>query len=275
MEEAFPRHRYSRSSTNYRKKKKNNYDGNTLAEKIIKQTFFCICILLIIVVIKNINTPATNFISEKVKTILFQNIELKSVYSSMDGFFNNLLNKKPVEEKLQNENSNSINAGTSLPESKISKIDDVQKDEKSNTDSNEIIKAINLEYKFITPVQGAISSPFGDRMHPLLKTAVFHSGLDIEANKGDEIKSALGGKVEEVGNNATYGNYLIIASGNDLETVYAHCSKILVKKDDKIKQNQVIGNVGDTGLAIGSHLHFEVRINKIVYDPMNFIKVKL
>jgi murein DD-endopeptidase MepM/ murein hydrolase activator NlpD len=274
LEEVVPRQRYYRNSSNYRKKKKNVSNGNTLIDKILKQTFFSICIFIIIITIKNIDTSVTNFMSDKVKTALFQNIELKSVYANIDEFFSNLLKNKAENKNVPPEKDNSAKSSdTPATEKANAKIGDIKIDTNSEVNNIEIVKAINLKYKFVMPVDGATSSPFGDRMHPLLNKVVFHSGVDIEADKGVEIKSALSGKISETGNNPTYGNYIIIASGDNIETIYAHCSKILVKKDDRIKQSQAIGYIGDTGLTVGAHLHFEVRINKIVYDPMNFIKV--
>lgn len=275
MEEVLPRPRYVRSSSTYRKKKKNLHETTTLLEKIIKQAFLCIIILIVVGLVKYINTPITNFISDKVKIVLFQNIELKSIYEQIDGFFSNILKSKDKEsndlqsdEKIipsDSEASTDLKAGSDITDGGVEAVD--------TNDTAEIVKAINLKYKFVTPVEGEISSSFGERMHPIFKRLMFHKGVDIEGYKGNEILAALEGIITETGNNVSYGNYIKIKSGDDIQTVYAHCSKILYEKGEKIRQGQIIGNVGDTGLAVGAHLHFEIWINEKAYDPMNFIKV--
>jgi murein DD-endopeptidase MepM/ murein hydrolase activator NlpD len=275
MEEVLSRPRYVRSSSTYRKKKKKLRDNTTLLEKIIKQAFLCIIILIVIGLVKFINTPITNFFSDKVKIVLFQNIELKSVYEQIDGFFSNITKNKDKEnndlkadEKIipsDSEASTNLKAGSDITDGGVEAVD--------TSGDAEIVKAINLKYKFVTPVEGEISSPFGERIHPALKKVMFHHGVDIEGNKGNEILAALEGIITETGNNSVYGNYVKIKSGDDIQTVYAHCSKVLYEKGEKIRQGQIIGNVGDTDLAVGAHLHFEIWINGKVYDPMKFIKV--
>jgi murein DD-endopeptidase MepM/ murein hydrolase activator NlpD len=273
MEEALPRSRYSRSNSKYRKRKSSSQE-NTLIEKIIKQALFCICLLIVVGAIKNINSPLTNLMSDKIKTFLFQNIDLKSVYTNVDDFINNLIKVKAPKSADSSTNGNATiqNTDASTAENANSNITNINSKKATLQDTQDIVNAINLKYKFITPVQGSISSPYGERMNPLLKKLVFHNGVDIETQNGAEIKAALDGIVTETGNDSTYGNYIKIKCGDDLQTIYAHCSKILFKKGSSIKQGQVIGNVGDKSLTIGANLHFEVVINQKTYDPMNFIK---
>lgn len=83
---------------------------------------------------------------------------------------------------------------------------------------------------------------------------------------GTSIVSAMDGKVVTAGSSTTYGKYIIIENG-ELRTVYAHCSKLLVKEGAEVKQGQEIAKAGHTGYATGSHLHFEVRINNNQINP--------
>lgn len=275
MEDALQRARYTRTGSAYRRKRKNINENNAFLEKIIKQAFFCICILVVIGIVKNINTPVTNFASEKVKFALFQNIELKSIYTTVDEFFSNILKSKTAKDSASTSEqiSSSVSNITPVKENTGAGSSAIDNNMDNLQGSDDLVKTINLKYKFLTPVQGNISSPFGERMHPLLKKITFHSGVDIEANNGDDIIAVLGGTIAETGIDVNLGNYIKIKSGDDLQTVYAHCSKTLFKKGEKIKQGQVIGYVGDTGLAVGAHLHFEVWIKQKAYDPMSFIKV--
>lgn len=102
----------------------------------------------------------------------------------------------------------------------------------------------------------------------------FHKGLDIPANAGANIYAANAGTVVTATYHYSYGNYVIIDHGGGQATLYAHCSKILVKVGDKVKQGDVIAKVGTTGYSSGNHLHFEVRINGVAVNPLDGYVVK-
>ena len=100
----------------------------------------------------------------------------------------------------------------------------------------------------------------------------FHKGLDFSAAHGEKIRSTGAGMVTMVGKGKNYGNFLKIKHGDGLETRYAHCSKILVKKGDIVEKNQVIALVGNTGRSTGPHLHYEIRLNGRALDPRQYLK---
>ena len=102
----------------------------------------------------------------------------------------------------------------------------------------------------------------------------FHKGLDIPANAGANIYAANAGTVVTATYHYSYGNYVIIDHGGGQATLYAHCSKILVKVGDKVKQGDVIAKVGTTGYSSGNDLHFEVRINGVAVNPLDGYVVK-
>ena len=122
------------------------------------------------------------------------------------------------------------------------------------------------------PVQGTISSQFGTRVHPVFKTKITHTGLDISAPKGTPVKAADPGEVLYTGWMRGYGQVVIIDHGGDLTTVYAHLSKIETTEDAKVSRQTVIGRVGSTGVATGNHLHFEVRVNGNAVNPMKYLR---
>ena len=116
------------------------------------------------------------------------------------------------------------------------------------------------------------SSSFGWRRDPFLGVRAFHSGLDFSAAHGEKIMATGAGIVTMVAKEKNYGNVLKIKHGDGLETRYAHCSKILVKKGDIIEKNQVIALVGNTGRSTGPHLHYEIRLNGRSLDPRQYLK---
>lgn len=123
------------------------------------------------------------------------------------------------------------------------------------------------------PLQsGKITSFFGYRNSPINGEESFHQGLDIGAEMNSPIAAMYFGVVTEVGANQSYGNYVKIYHGNGIEVLYAHCSKILVNKDAVIRAGEIVAQVGSTGQSTGPHLHIEVRVNGIAYDPLGIIQ---
>jgi len=123
----------------------------------------------------------------------------------------------------------------------------------------------------LMPVMGRISSLFGNRRHPKTRKPQFHTGIDIVARKGTPIKSARAGKVSFTGWRRGYGLMVIVDHANGMQTVYAHCSKVAVKSGQMVNSGQRIAYVGSTGVATGSHLHFEVRRNGNVRNPFRYL----
>ncbi|HQB84322.1 MAG TPA: M23 family metallopeptidase, partial [Candidatus Rifleibacterium sp.] len=125
----------------------------------------------------------------------------------------------------------------------------------------------------LRPVIGRVSSLFGRRKHPSRNSWHFHTGVDIVVPRGTPISSSQGGKVTYAGWRRGYGLVVVVDHGNNIETAYAHCSKIAVKVGQSVNAGQRIAYVGNTGVATGSHLHFEVRRNGSVQNPFRFLRL--
>jgi murein DD-endopeptidase MepM/ murein hydrolase activator NlpD len=130
----------------------------------------------------------------------------------------------------------------------------------------------NMRKRFLrTPVDfKRISSKFGKRYHPILNRLRQHNGVDYAASMGTPIKTVGDGKVAFMGKKGGYGNTIIIQHAGRYSTLYAHMKgfKRGLKKGSRVKQGDVVGYVGSSGLATGPHLHYEFRINGIHRNPL-------
>jgi murein DD-endopeptidase MepM/ murein hydrolase activator NlpD len=124
---------------------------------------------------------------------------------------------------------------------------------------------------FKAPVAGPISSGFGIRVHPILGDVRMHTGVDYAVGTGYPIRAAGPGVVVWAGPRGGYGNAVIIDHRNGLATLYGHQSKVNVTVGDKVSAGQVVGFVGQTGMATGPHLHFEVREFGTPVDPLLYL----
>ncbi|SMG36228.1 murein hydrolase activator EnvC family protein [Dethiosulfovibrio salsuginis] len=125
--------------------------------------------------------------------------------------------------------------------------------------------------KFQWPVRGRITSRFGTRVHPVFKTKTVHTGIDISAPNGTPVKAAGAGDVLYAGWLRGYGQIIILDNGGGYSTVYAHLSRIIATEGQRVAAGQHIGNVGDTGVTTGAHLHFEVRVKGDAKDPLKYL----
>lgn len=128
---------------------------------------------------------------------------------------------------------------------------------------------------FMRPISGPITSPFGYRIHPIFKTRIFHSGIDIGGPNGGAIKASNDGKVIYSGWYGGYGKVVIldhgVINGKPITTLYAHMSSILVSNGQFVKKGQTVGKEGSTGYSTGPHCHFEVRVNGKPVNPLSYI----
>ena len=138
--------------------------------------------------------------------------------------------------------------------------------------TEEYIRAIQL-MPVGKPVPGTISSKYGRRADPLNKKKAFHEGVDIRGKRGDKVRTTASGTVLKAFKNGSFGNYVKIDHGNGYQTIYAHMQNYLVRKGEKVKQGDVIGQVGSSGRSTGPHLHYEIHLHNKHVDPTRFMKV--
>ncbi len=125
--------------------------------------------------------------------------------------------------------------------------------------------------KLQSPINGRITSAFGRRHHPVLGRELHHDGIDISQPTGTHVKPLTAGLVTFSGEKGGYGQMVEIDHGNGLSSRYAHLSQLLVRQGDRIRPEQTIGHVGETGLTTGPHLHLEIHRQNQPVDPLTVL----
>ncbi|QGU96871.1 peptidoglycan DD-metalloendopeptidase family protein [Clostridium bovifaecis] len=188
----------------------------------------------------------SNRIKEEIRTVTEKNFS-----SDQDN------SKKHSEDRIKQE---------SRQESKQESRQEVkQKSKQESGKRAAILKTSDTGY---SPV---ITSPFGMRFHPILKTYKMHTGIDYAAPNGTPIYAMSDGKVIVSRYSNSYGNYVVIDHGDGISTLYSHNSSNLVSVGESVKAGQAVAEMGETGYATGPHVHFEVRINGEPVNPEPYV----
>lgn len=276
------RSRYAHHMVQGRRRKRAVRENGRLTRVIAMQLLIALVLLLAAGISKSVDTPVTNFISDKVRFVLEENIELKSIYDYMDKAVVNLKNSiaPASNDSLQARVDGAVEAAAKDTEEPAGDIAAGDKPAGGEITSEPETSVLGASYvsepqsvEMQTPVSGILSSPWGERPDPLTGRLKFHEGIDIEAGRGAGIKAVLDGTVKEAGSSPSYGNYVKLGHDGELETVYAHCSVLNVKAGETVRQGEVIAKAGDTGASVGVHLHFEVLSAGRPVDPLNYISL--
>ena len=238
-----------------------------LFKRMIMQVMICALIYLIFYLITTTNYVFSEDVINKTNSILNYDIEFYNIYkqgiNKIKGFvseFNSKNGGNVEANEIKSEDNNEIkeseNAETKTNETLVSSISQMEKDA-------EDVKKI---CDFQKPLSGKITSEFGEREVISSVMTADHKGIDIAANSGTDIQAAISGQVVEADSNSEYGKFIKIKN-EDVLTVYAHCSKLKVKKGDSIEKGDVIAEVGSTGKSTGPHLHFEIRLSDRYINP--------
>lgn len=137
-----------------------------------------------------------------------------------------------------------------------------------NTAMNISSTKVSLGISLSKPVSGILSSRFGARSS--IRSSA-HTGLDIATSTGTPVTAAASGTVTFSGWKGSYGYLMVITHSNGVQTYYGHCSKLYYSAGTQVSKGQVIAAVGSTGNSTGPHLHFEIRVNGVAYNPQNYL----
>ena len=146
---------------------------------------------------------------------------------------------------------------------------------KKNRADNHNIQIENIKSKgfgkILWPVKyGKITSKFGNRNHPVLKSVKFHRGVDIAVSIGTPVYSGIKGKVTFAGRKGNYGNLVEIEGNDGIKVRYAHLNSVDVVTGQKVSDGEKVAETGNTGMSTGPHLHYEIIIDENPVNPLNF-----
>ena len=142
-----------------------------------------------------------------------------------------------------------------------------------NLPENVSMEQAILGFDYCTPVMGPLTSNFGYREHPVEGEERFHYGLDIAAGTGTAVGCFADGTVTAVGESSSYGKYCIVTHAGGYSTLYAHCSRITAVSGAAVSEGEKIAEVGETGMATGPHLHFELHKEGAYLNPIYYVSL--
>ena len=259
-----------------------------LLKKMIIQILVSLLIYLLIYVIQNNNYIFSEDFLKKANDILSYDINFSEMYQNIKiniekGIGNIKNNIKTTEQETNNSENNIQNQEI---QGAIGGANEIEQDNnlQTNTQDNnqettqelsqeeKDIESVKATSTFIKPIEGTISSKYGQREPTTSTVPKNHTGVDIAANLGTKIKSATAGEVVIASEEGDYGKYLKIQIRN-VSIIYAHCNNLYVKQGDQVVQGQEIAEVGSTGNSTGPHLHFEIRIYEKTIDPQKILEL--
>lgn len=250
-----------------------------LLKKMIIQILICVSIYLVIYVVQNNQYVFSKDFTNQVNDILSYDTNFNEIYNFLKCKIESII-PKSTENEQQPDSEAIGGAEENIDNSNESQQEDNQENEqKSEQENNTTLSQteqdiINIKNTttFIKPIEGTITSRFGQRETATGRVPKNHTGTDIAANLGTKIKAATDGEVVLASEEGDYGKHLKIQIG-EVSIIYAHCNNLYVKQGDKVTQGQEIAEVGSTGNSTGPHLHFEIRISERTVDPQSILEL--
>ena len=247
-----------------------------LLKKMIVQILICISIYLVIYFINNSEYVFSKDFINKINEILSYDVNFMDLYNTIKDQYNKIIvnnneQEQPEQTKEQEENTTQDGIGGAVED--LQNTSDVKEETtKELSQSEQDIINVKNTTTFIKPIEGIISSKYGQRDTATGRVPKNHTGTDIAANLGTKIKSASDGEVVLASEEGDYGKHLKIQIG-EVSIIYAHCNNLYVKQGDKVTQGQEIAEVGSTGNSTGPHLHFEIRISERIINPEKILEL--
>ena len=264
----------------------NNKKDIKLLKKMIIQIIISLFIYFAIYIIQNNNYIFSEDFLKKANEILSYDMNFSQIYQNTksnieNGIINIKNNMKTTEQNnVQNQEVQGAIGGAEEAQENIDSQTNTQENNQENeqettqelSQEEKDIESIKATSTFIKPIEGTISSKYGQREPTTASVPKNHTGVDIAASLGTKIKSATSGEVVLASEEGDYGKHLKIQIG-DVSIIYAHCNNLYVKQGDQVSQGQEIAEVGSTGNSTGPQLHFERRISERTIDPQKILEL--
>ena len=250
MDEAVVKPKDDFEQTETVEKKKNSTNSVMIVQLVV-----CIFAVVSVFLIGRLSPQTFEFIRDEYNRIMSVDMDAKEIASSA---------KKVIER------AEATDEGQTAEESTERKNVNTVK----SAADGEVMAVMSLfksDEEITVPVHGEITSEYGNRTNPVSGEYLMHSGVDIAASQGTEIRAAHSGIVSEVGSNSVGGNYISLVHKDGSETLYCHCSKIIAEKGDVIRAGETIALVGSTGRSTGPHLHFEITVDGKTENPLLYL----
>lgn len=253
-------------------REKNKVEINIFKRMIIQATI-CALIYIIFYLISTTNYIFSEDFLKKTQNILNYDININQVYNYSKETIDQIIqkyfqNNSEITQSTLESMKESTNANTQKISNRI--ISDTKPKIKERTQMEKDAEEAKKKCEFIKPIEGRVTSEFGERESTSKIVSTDHKGIDIATRQGTEIKASISGEVIESSQNSEYGKFVKILHG-DVMTVYAHCKKLKTKKGDNVQKGDVIATVGSTGNSTGPHLHFEIRLSDRYINPRYII----
>ena len=249
-----------------------------LLKKMIIQILVSLSIYLIFYAVQNNNYIFSEDFLNQANQILSYDMNFGEIYQTIktkiEEGINSMQEQTNEQNNNQQNNENAIGGAVEEPQENTEQPAEQTNNEQTSevTEEEQQIAEINATTTFIKPIEGTISSRYGQREPTTSTVPKNHTGVDIAANTGTKIKSATAGEVVLASEEGDYGKHLKIQIG-EVSVIYAHCNALYVKQGDTVTQGQEIAEVGSTGNSTGPHLHFEIRISEKTIDPEKILQL--
>lgn len=235
-----------RNGRNYSKGTSKAFDKNFFVKRMLQELIGVLCLFFVVLICKAVKVQQTTEFYDYCKKMVVYNYDYKALFDSA----------KKVN----------INELNDTIENYIDKL-------KSQITGEKTIKE-KVYSEFEPPLQGKTVSGFGSRTNAISGKGEVHDGIDFNVPEGTEVRSCSSGTVKYTGEDKTLGKYIIIDHGMGIETKYASLKEIKVKKDDKIKEGDVVALSGGSGESSSPHLHFELLYMGECKNPEEYIKLE-
>ncbi|WP_373898938.1 M23 family metallopeptidase [Haloimpatiens sp. FM7315] len=224
---------------------KNN--NNFILKRIIRDLTGVLVLSLFILSLKIVVTPRTKMVYEYSKKIVNENYDYKKAFNNIKNI--DIKNMKDYTKNFIDKISSKFNSSNLMEVDK------------------------NTEFDYIPPCSGKVVSGFGERVDPISGEKKIHKGIDIAVAENTPVKVVEEGKVKKIGEDVSFGKYIIIDHGKGLESKYAHLNEASVKEGQLVKKGDSIAKSGNTGKSTGPHLHLEIIYMGENIDPSKLIGI--